>query len=62
VTSYRIKLYDEHGALAAQDFLSFHDDDDAIDYAGHSRYPHELHVLRGDHLVARFDPMPLEVR
>ena len=34
----------------------FADDDDAIDYAGHSRYPHELHVLHGDRLVARFDP------
>jgi hypothetical protein len=56
MASYRIKLFDEHGALAAQDVLAFADDDDAIDYAGHSRYPHELHVLHGDRLVARFDP------
>jgi hypothetical protein len=56
MAAYRIKLFDEHGSLAAQDFLAFADDDEAIDYADHARYPHELHVLRGDTLVARFDP------
>lgn len=64
MTSYRIKRYDALGSLEGQDIVLAEDDDDAIGRADALGHPHELHVLRGDTLIARFDaiePASLEL-
>ena len=55
MTSYRIKFYDEHGALARQDIVLAEDDAAAIERAEALHYPFETHVLKCDNLVARID-------
>lgn len=55
MTSYRIKFYDEHGALARQDIILCEGDAEAVEKADRLQYPFETHVLKGDNLVARID-------
>ena len=56
MTSYRIKRFSALGSLEGQEIVLAEDDDQAIDRADSLGHPHELHVLRGDTLIARFDP------
>jgi len=55
VTTYRIKRFSALGSLEGQDIVLAEDDETAIDRADALNHPHELHVLRGDTLIARFD-------
>lgn len=57
MTSYRIKRYDALGSLEGQDIVLAEDDDDAIDRADALHHPYELHILRGDTMIARFDAL-----